>query len=842
MSQINNNNNKNVNKSINLSVEKKKRSKDVEVHVCRFIDYVPSAICAADLHSNNVYCAIGRENGNIEIWDLNGSFIQRIIPGKGANTVRSLLWIKDNNNNNNNNNNNDKNLRLISCGLNGWLNEWNLESLNEHCKISCNGYAIWDIAQTQNNNNDILISASCDDGKLRIYRLSKNEFIFKCEFVTSARCLSTIWSKERGNNKEIVYGGTSNGLIFGFDIITRQQIINIVVTPPSVGGIRRKHNAIKPLIWSLCSLNNNNEIACSTSRGSIDIFDTKFATLIQSFNASKNDIYSLKYSDDNNNDILIAACIDGRVLQLTRKKNEFILTGYHRYHTHDVNVVSITNNKVISGGIDTQLISCSIKDFWTHYICSPLSNSICSNNIIKIANNVKWIKDILQEKNNKFNHKLNNKLFLYKLERTLQIWYITNNKYPIKLIDINVGFNIYNILSCSISNNGKWICVSNNKCIKLWKLNINKEKKNIKLNKIFETINRGSTTINFSNDNKYLFLTPNIYKENKNIDDYKINDDIMNIGAYLDGNMDKNCNIIRINLENQDKIKIDKIIKINKFKNYMISSLKLNYDNSLLSIIIPSLLMGVIIHIDFGKIFYEIPRDINNCNISCIEFQKKKKEKEEEEEELELLYVIYSNNNIKIFYYNYYLNKNKLFKSRNNICIHLWYSLNNKIWNSYNRNNPFSFTKIIFNPSTLNKALLLRSEYIFSLIINRKLPSYYDNNNNKNNNNNNNIYIGNKRTYSTMMKSSNNYNKENNQRIDELIPSPFGKPQSGLDKNNKINKNNKYKSSFLRVIRKYDPIICAQFIDNNCLLIVHAPWHKVSTTFKQPLYRKKYAI
>merc|ERR1712154_615779 len=125
-------------------------------------------------------------------------------------------------------------LRLISCGLNGWLNEWNMETLSIHSKISSHGHAIWDIApssirQNQSNKNEIMISAACDDGKLRIYRLSENEFIFQHEFNTSGRCLSTVWSKKQYEDNEesmVVYGGTSNGLIFGFDIITRQQMVN----------------------------------------------------------------------------------------------------------------------------------------------------------------------------------------------------------------------------------------------------------------------------------------------------------------------------------------------------------------------------------------------------------------------------------------------------------------------------------------------------------------------------------------------------------------------------------------------------------------------------------------
>ena len=86
----------------------------------------------------------------------------------------------------------------------------------------------------------------------------------------------------------------------------------------------------------------NKQIACCTSRGDIDIYDIEYT--------AKNDIYSLKYCKMDDNELLIAGCIDGRVLQ------------------------------------------CNIN---YKYICSPLSNSIDSNNIIEIANNVKWIKELI---------------------------------------------------------------------------------------------------------------------------------------------------------------------------------------------------------------------------------------------------------------------------------------------------------------------------------------------------------------------------------------------------------------------------------------------------------------
>merc|ERR1719474_683753 len=150
--------------------------------------------------------------------------------------------------------------------------------------------------------------------------------------------------------------------------------------------------------------------------------------------------------------------------------------------------------------------------------------------------------------------------------------------------------------------------------------------------------------------------------------------------------------------------------------------------------------------------------------------------------------------------------------------MHQWVENNTKIWKMYNGNNPFSFTDILFNPAQPEKALMVRPEYMFSMMINKTLPSMYS--------------VG------VSAKGKDNGKRL---RIDQMIPSPFGKPEGGSDKNEQAQKKKHKKTSCLRVIRKYDPIVFAQFIDGNALLLVHAPWHRVSSKFKPPMFRKKYA-
>merc|ERR1712083_1139162 len=111
------------------------------------------------------------------------------------------------------------------------------------------------------------------------------------------------------------------------------------------------------------------------------------------------------------------------------------------------------------------------------------------------------------------------------------------------------------------------------------------------------------------------------------------------------------------------------------------------------------------------------------------------------------------------------------FKSKNSLRLHLWCASNNKVWNIYNKNNPFSFTNILFNPSTQNKALMMRSEYIFSLVVNKKLPDTHF------------AGVGSKRTFAmTGNDDKGGGGKQGKRmRIDQMIPSPFGKPGGGKD-------------------------------------------------------------
>jgi U3 small nucleolar RNA-associated protein 4 len=100
------------------------------VHRIRNIEYQPQAITAlaftppSALEAGFCHLACSRENGNIEIWNpLQRDFQDRIIPGTKDSNIESLVWVHDGTSEER------QKPRLFSAGLDGIVQEWDLETL-----------------------------------------------------------------------------------------------------------------------------------------------------------------------------------------------------------------------------------------------------------------------------------------------------------------------------------------------------------------------------------------------------------------------------------------------------------------------------------------------------------------------------------------------------------------------------------------------------------------------------------------------------------------------------------------------------------------------------------------
>ncbi|KAJ1727948.1 U3 small nucleolar RNA-associated protein, partial [Coemansia sp. Benny D160-2] len=68
----------------------------MQVHRCRFVDYVPQAINAieyAPRSSTHPYVAIGRANGDIELWQAKENLVYvKTLPGIVNGSLEAIAW------------------------------------------------------------------------------------------------------------------------------------------------------------------------------------------------------------------------------------------------------------------------------------------------------------------------------------------------------------------------------------------------------------------------------------------------------------------------------------------------------------------------------------------------------------------------------------------------------------------------------------------------------------------------------------------------------------------------------------------------------------------------------
>ena len=56
----------------------------MEVHRCRFSEWMPSAVCATVFHPELPMVIVGRENGDIELWNTEERWFCEFVGTKGC--------------------------------------------------------------------------------------------------------------------------------------------------------------------------------------------------------------------------------------------------------------------------------------------------------------------------------------------------------------------------------------------------------------------------------------------------------------------------------------------------------------------------------------------------------------------------------------------------------------------------------------------------------------------------------------------------------------------------------------------------------------------------------------
>ena len=318
-------------------------------HRIRFFYYEPTSINCIDFNEKLGKLALLRRSVRkhnptkndmpsiIEIWNIKQKawYLEQTIhedPDQ-SNLLEAIAWSKSG--------------RLFSCGLNSYLNEYDLSNGRIARSYCVNSDPAW--CMTIDSDNE-LIAVGTEKGFITIFKMFDDCLQFeKSVPKNDNRILCLQWHHQDmdSTNLLLIAGSIDFVKIYSY----RQG--------KCIDFIRIGNNRI--VCWCLKVLKDFT-IITGDSNGTVSFWNGKTVTLIQSYNSHRADVLTLCNSDDE--DIVFAAGVDPTIVQFNRCHGPQITTWVcshkRRPHNHDIRSMLINRNQLISGGIDSFLSQISI--------------------------------------------------------------------------------------------------------------------------------------------------------------------------------------------------------------------------------------------------------------------------------------------------------------------------------------------------------------------------------------------------------------------------------------------------------------------------------------------------
>lgn len=364
----------------------------MDVHRCRFVPYPPSAINAlAFSHPSSpknpgkgpssLRIAIGRANGDIEIWNpLKGAWYQEsILRGAKDRSIEGLVWTQDPEDVDKSGNIIPGKLRLFSIGYSTEVTEWDLgtgtilrHSAGNYGEIWCTaaqpkglllkrpGRAMEE--QTQDEESQIQnLAVGCADGAIVLLSTAEGDLRFTRILARPPKKRSRVLSLTFQNRHTII-AGHADSTIRIYDLRNGHQLRSMTLGPGPKGGPK------ETLVWSVrCLLDGT--IVSGDSTGTLCFWDGKNYTLLQRIKSHDADILDVAVSADDQS--VFSGGMDRRTTLYRRtgsghagQGHRWAKVTHQRMHKNDVKALATFETRglsiLVSGGSATLLHSHAI--------------------------------------------------------------------------------------------------------------------------------------------------------------------------------------------------------------------------------------------------------------------------------------------------------------------------------------------------------------------------------------------------------------------------------------------------------------------------------------------------
>ncbi|PGH11840.1 hypothetical protein AJ79_04637 [Helicocarpus griseus UAMH5409] len=368
----------------------------MDIHRCRFVPYNPQAINAlafshppsAEVSGRGVptlRLAIGRANGDIEIWNpLRGAWLQEsILRGGQDRSIEGLAWSQDPSEVEDDSTGfkSPGKLRLFSIGSSSVVTEWNLEEGRPARHSSGSFGEIWCLAAQprwkptkKDKDGKFLppaegeytgqhLAVGCADGSIVILSTQDGDLKYLRTMRPStkrARVLSLTFQ-----DRNIAVAGYADSSIRVFDIRSGKILRTVSMGKGPVKGTKEL------LVWSVKCLPDGTIIS-GDSAGEIRFWDAKNYSLIQRVQGHQADVLDIAVSADGESVISGGADQRTTIYRLENgkkgdKSRRWKEVTHRRYHTHDVKAFAVYETKdisiVVSGGLDTIPVVVPLREY-----------------------------------------------------------------------------------------------------------------------------------------------------------------------------------------------------------------------------------------------------------------------------------------------------------------------------------------------------------------------------------------------------------------------------------------------------------------------------------------------
>jgi len=334
----------------------------MDIHRCRFVPYPASAINAVAFSHPHltskksskitpVRLAVGRANGDIEIWNpLNGGWLQEIVlHGAKDRSVDGLVWITGQDEELDNGKTLHGRSRLFSIGYTNAVTEWDLENARAKKQASGQHGDIWCLgAQPQGvsgASTQKLVGGTVD-GAMVLYSVEEDDLRFQRLFRAHKKNVKVVCIAFQ--SRHICVTGCSDSTIRVFDLRSGLVIKQMTLGRDLAGGSK------EIIVWSIKCLPNG-DIVSGDSTGQVRIWDGKTYTQAQRIQSHTQDVLSLATSADGST--IVSGGMDRRTVfhrEMPGRPMRWAKLWHRRYHTHDVKTMATFEAKgmsvVLSGG------------------------------------------------------------------------------------------------------------------------------------------------------------------------------------------------------------------------------------------------------------------------------------------------------------------------------------------------------------------------------------------------------------------------------------------------------------------------------------------------------------